>query len=179
MEQLGIDWNLQDFTIGLIPLSNVIYFLSIIGLMLYLNLVVISRRHWSRGQQVSLGGQFAIRIISLAVALLAFNFIINRASSSLMTRLDLTSEKLYTLDASTIDTLTTARNKNRPVTVQAFVSREVPREYVSTKKQFNGLLRQFQYYGGNNVSVRFVDVLPNSDAELEAQRLGIETPTGS
>ena len=173
-EQLGMDWNLQDFTLGLIPLSNVIYFLSIIALMLYLNLVVISRRLWSRGQHVSLGGQFAIRIVSLAIALLAFNFIINRASSSLMTRLDLTAEKLYTLDNSTIDTLKNARQNNRPITVQAFVSRDVPREYVNTKKQFNGLLRQFQYYGGNNLSVRFVDVLPNSNAELEAERLGIE-----
>ena len=173
-ETLGMDWNLQDFTLGLIPLSNVIYFLSIIALMLYLNLVVISRRHWSRGQHVSLGGQFAIRIISLAIALLAFNFIVNRASSSLMTRLDLTAEKLYTLDNSTIETLKNARKNNRPVTVQAFVSRDVPRDYVNTKKQFNGLLRQFQYYGGNNLSVRFVDVLPNSNAELEAERLGIE-----
>ena len=174
LEQLGISWNLLDFTLGLIPLSNVIYFLSIIAFMLYLNLVVISKRHWSRGQQVSLGSQFAIRIASLAVALLAFCFIVNRASSWLITRLDLTAEKLYTLDSATIDTLKEARKNNRPVTVQAFVSQEVPRDYVNTKKQFNGLLRQFQLYGGNNLSVRFVDVLPNSDAELEAQRLGIE-----
>lgn len=174
MEQFGIQWNLQDFTLGLIPLANVVYFVSIIAFMMYLNLVVISKRHWSRGQQISLGGQFAIRIVSLGLTLVAFNFIINQASSSLLTRLDLTAEKLYTLDETTIQTLSKAKEEKRPVTVQAFVSREVPRNYVNTKKQFKGLLRQFQYYGGNNVDVRFVDVLANSNEEIQAKQLGIE-----
>ncbi len=174
MEQFGIQWNLQDFSLGLIPLANVVYFVSIIAFMLYLNLVVISRRHWSRGQQVSLAGQFAVRIVCLAIALISFNFIVNQASSSLLTRMDLTSEKLYTLDQSTIQTLEKAKEAKRPVTIQAFISRDVPRSYVSTKKQFVGLLRQFQYYGSQNVEVRFVDVLPNSDEEIQAKQLGIE-----
>ena len=50
LERFGIDWNLQDFTLGLLPLANILYFVSIILFMLYLNLVVISKRHWSRGQ---------------------------------------------------------------------------------------------------------------------------------
>ena len=174
MEQFGIDWNLQDFSLGLIPLANVIYFVSIIAFMMYLNLVVISRRLWSRGQHVTLGGQFAIRIASLALALICFNFIVSQMSSSLMTRLDLTSDGLYTLDGSTKRTLTKAKEEERPVTIQAFVSRDVPRSYVNTKKQFTGLLRQFENYGDNNVDIRFVDVLPNSPEEIEAKRLGIE-----
>ena len=174
LEQFGIDWNLRDFTIGLVPLANIAYFVSIIAFMLYLNLVVISKRHWSRGQQFSLASQFAIRIVCLAIGLISLNFIINQASSSLLTRLDLTSERLYTLDESTIKTLQTAKEEERPVFIQAFVSRDVPRSYVNTKKQFTGLLRQYEYYGGNNVDVRFVNVLPNSKEEIQAKKLGIE-----
>ena len=174
LEQFGLDWNLQDFTIGLIPLSNVLYFVSIIAFMLYLNLVVISKRHWSRGQQASLAGQFAIRIVSLAIALIAINFMVGRLSSSLMARVDMTAGRLYTLDETTLATLKSAREEGRPVEIQAFVSRDVPRSYASTKKQFTGLLRQFQYFGGSNVDVRFVDVLPNSNEETQAKRLGIE-----
>ncbi len=174
MEQFGIDWNLQDFTLGLIPLGNVVYFVSIIAFMLYLNLVVISKRHWSRGQQATLGGHFAVRIISLAVALLSFNFIVNQAASVLMTRMDLTAEKLYTLDPMTVQTLRKAKEDQRPVTIQAFVSRDVPRDFVGTRKQFTGLLRQFKNYGGSIVDVRFVDVLPNSSSEIQAKQLGIE-----
>jgi ABC-2 type transport system permease protein len=174
IERLGFDWNLRDFTLGLIPLSNVIYFLSLTVLMLYLNLIVISKRHWVSGQNFSLGVQYFVRTVALAVILVSFGFLCNTAVSSLWTRADLTSEKLYTLDQVTLDTLNKIKSDDRAVTVQAFVSKDVPRKYVNAKKQFVGLLRQFGEYGGNNVSVRFVDVEPNSQEALDAEQSGIE-----
>lgn len=173
LERFGFDWNLQDFTLGLVPLANVVYFLSIIAFMLYLNVVVISRRHWSRGKQFSLGGQFFIRIASLALALCCANYVVNKVSSSLLARLDLTSEKLYSLNDTTLATLKTAKENNRPVTIQAYVSRDVPRSFVNMKKQFTGLLRQYDLYGGGNIDVRVVDVDPNSEEESQAKKLGI------
>ncbi len=173
-EKLGIDWNLQDFTIGLIPLTNVLYFVTLTVFMLYLNLIVVSRRHWSRGQHATLAGHFLVRIVSLAVGLIALNYLIGVGGSYLMTRLDLTSEKLYSLDKTTLDTLKAAKDNERRVSVQAFVSEDIPRKYVNAQKQFTGLLRQYDLYGGNYVDVRFVDVAPNSSEAQEAQRLGIE-----
>lgn len=173
-EVLSIQWNLHDFTTGLIPLSNVLYFVSLIVFMLYLNLVVISRRHWSRGQQVSLAGQYAIRIASLAVALLALNYTVSGVSSSALTRLDLTGEKLFSLDKTTLAVLDYAKENKKLVTVQAFVSEEVPRRFVNTRKQLLGLLKQLDYHGGNYVDVQITDVRPNSEEALAAQRLGIE-----
>ena len=96
VERFGFDWNLRDFTLGLIPLANVVYFLALMVFMLYLNLIVISKRHWSRGQMGSIAGQFLIRSIALAVSLVAIVFLCNTAVSSLWSRADLTSEKLYT-----------------------------------------------------------------------------------
>jgi ABC-2 type transport system permease protein len=174
IERLGFDWNLRDFTLGLIPLSNVIYFLALTFFMLYLNLIVISKRHWVSSQNLSLGAQYFIRALALAVILGSFGFLCNTAVSSLWTRADLTSEKLYTLDQVTLDTLEKIKEDDRAVTIQAFISKDVPRKYVNAKKQFVGLLRQFGEYGGNNVSVRFVDVEPNSQAALDAQQSGIE-----
>ena len=173
LERLGFSWNLRDFTLGLIPLGNVVYFLALTVLMLYLNLIVISKRHWSRGEQVSLGGQYFVRAVSLAVALTAFAYLCNTAVSSLWSRADLTNERLYTLDKATVETLEKVREDDREVTIQAFVSKDVPRKYVNAKKQFVGLLRQFSEYGGNNVNVRFVDVVPDSDEALDAQQQGI------
>ncbi|MDG2469219.1 MAG: Gldg family protein [Pirellulaceae bacterium] len=173
LEMLGIDWNMKDFTLGLVPLANVLYFLSIAILMLYLNLVVISRRHWSRGQQVLKGFHFVVRVMSIAVFLIALNYVISNVSSSLFTRLDLTSEKLYSLDDATRATLNKARSNQQPITLQAFISRDVPRKYVDTRKQFAGLLRQYEYYGGQTVEVRFVEVANNSTAEEQAQQLGV------
>ena len=58
LERFGVDWHLRDFTIGLLSFSSILYFVSLTIFMLYLNLIVITRRHWSRGRQVGLAGQF-------------------------------------------------------------------------------------------------------------------------
>ncbi|MEL7499703.1 MAG: Gldg family protein [Planctomycetota bacterium] len=177
VERFGFDWNLRDFTLGVVPLPNLAYFVAITVFMLYLNLIVISKRHWSRGQQVTLAGQFTIRAVALLVALVSMTFLSSSALSSMWSRLDLTGEKLYTLDEVTLTTLDKVVDDDRQVTIQAFISSEVPRKYVNTKKQFIGLLREFNEYGDRNVEVRFVDVKPNSEEALNAKRSGIE-PVG-
>ncbi|MDG1872366.1 MAG: Gldg family protein [Mariniblastus sp.] len=174
LERFGFDWNLRDFTLGLIPLGNAVYFVALTIFMLYLNLIVISKRHWNRGQQVSIGVQFFVRAVSLGVALAAFGFLCNTAISSLWARADLTNERLYTLDSATVKTLAKVKEDERMVTIQAFVSKDVPRRYVNAKKQFVGLLRQFSEFGGKYVVVRFVDVEPNSPEALDAEQQGIE-----
>lgn len=173
LERLGTAWNLQDFTEGLIPLGNVVYFVSIIVLMLYLNLVVVSQRHWSRGQSSSLAGHYIFRIVCLTVALLCCNYVASTLSNNNWTRADLTEEKLYTLDETTLATIEKARENKRPITIQAFISNEVPRKFVNVKKQFLGLLRQYDFYGGNYVNIRYVDVAANSPQEAEARNSGI------
>ena len=174
IERFGFDWNLRDFTLGLIPLGNIVYFVGLTVFMLYLNLIVISKRHWNRGEQVSIGGQYFIRALSLGVILASLGFLSSTAVSSLWSRADLTQERLYTLDQATVDTLEKVKEDDREVTIQAFVSTEVPRKYVNTKKQFVGLLRQFSEYGGKNVTVRYVDVAPNSSEAIDAEQSGVE-----
>ena len=174
LERIGISWNLEDFTSGLIPLANVVYFFSIIVLMVYLNLVVISKRHWRTSESGSLAGHYFLRIACLVVALLSLNYVARSWASSDWTRADLTAEKLFTLDQATLETIKEAKENKRPVTIQAFVSKEVPRKYVNARKQFLGLLRQYDYYGGNYVDLRLVNVKPNSPQEDEAIKLGVE-----
>ena len=174
IERLGISWNLEDFTTGLIPLANVFYFVSIIVFMLYFNLVVISKRHWRTSESGSLAAHYILRVVCLVLSLLALNFVARVWSSNDWTRADLTAEKLFTLDEATVDAIKKAKEDERPVTIQAFVSQDVPREYVNARKQFLGLLRQYDYYGGNYVNLRLVNVKPNSPQEDEAIKSGIE-----
>ncbi len=173
-ELYGVGGQLRDFTLGLVSLPGVVYFISIAVFMLYLNYVVISRRHWSRGRQASLGSQFAIRTIALAVALLSVNLLADRSSLAFNNRIDLTSESLFTLDQSTRQALSDAETLDRPVTIQAFLSPEMPRQYVNTRKNLIGILRQYDRLGGPNVDVRFVNVEPNSKEVEEALSLGLQ-----
>ena len=173
-EAYGVAGQLRDFTLGLISLPAIVYFLSITVFMLYLNYVVISRRHWSRGKQVTLSGHFAARIIALGLGLLALNVLADRSSAAFNNRVDLTSESLFTLDQTTRDTIAAASSNERPVTIQAFLSPTVPAKYVTARKNLIGILRQYDRLGAANVDVRFVNVEPNSREVEEALSLGLQ-----
>ncbi len=175
LESLGLPWHLHDFTIGLISLPGLIYFTTLTLFMLYLNLVVISRRHWHRGQQVSLGGHFLVRIVALIVALLAVNFTFIRSEALIPTRADFTAERIYTVDHASRVTLDKAAEAQRPITIQAFISPSVPREYVNLRNNLINILRQYDRIGGTNLEVRLVSVEPASVEATEAKSLGLES----
>jgi len=177
LKQWSVPWHLKEFTLGLIPLEGVVYFATIVVLFLYLNLVVITRRHWSRGQQFSLAGHFVVRIAALIVAVFAVNLIFTRANSIFPGRMDLTSEQRYSLHPTSRAVIQRARQNERPVTVQAFISRDMPPQLINTRKYLTGLLRQFDRVGGNNLDVRFVDIDPASYEVKEAKQVGIEPRT--
>ena len=170
----GLAGQLRDFTLGMVTLPSITYFVSIIVFMLYLNLVVISKRHWSRGRQVTLSSQFALRIIALAIGIFSINVLADRSSAAFNNRIDLTSESLFTLDQTTRTTISQASDNGRPITIQAFLSPDMPRKYVNTRKNLIGLLRQYDRLGGSNVDVRFVNVEPNSKKVEEALSLGLQ-----
>jgi len=174
LQALGLDWHLRDFTIGLISLSSVLYFVSIIVFMLYLNMVFITRRHWSRDETQQMGLQFSLRAVALAAVLLSANFMASQASANFGAWIDFTSERIYTLADTTRDTIDEAKENDRTITIQAFVSPEVPGKLVHARRRLLGLLRQYDRMGGKTIDVRFVDVEPDSKEAGEAGDYDIE-----
>ncbi len=174
LEQLGIDYNLNDFTLGLVPLSNVLYFVGLTAFMLYLNMVAISQRRWKPSSKTEILLQYVVRAVSLAVVLSSAVYLLNVSGTAATAQADLTSESLYTLDQATIETLDKIKNDDQIVEVEVFVSDEIPRKYVNTKKQLLGLVKQYREYGGSNVSVSIFEVAPNSRQGTDAQGKGIE-----
>ncbi|MEZ6096684.1 MAG: Gldg family protein [Pirellulaceae bacterium] len=174
LEPLGAQWHLRDFGLGLVTVSGIAYFVSIIVLFLYLNLVVISKRHWKSTNKWSMWLQYSTRFVSLVVAVISINFVVNAFSSSSFTRIDLTEEQAFSLAPMTLETLQKAKDSERQVTIQAFVSKDIPRNYVEAKHRFTGLLRQLDYFGGANVDVRISELDTESTATEEAETLGIQ-----
>ena len=57
-------------------LSGVLYFLSLTVFMLYVNLVLLNRRHWSGGPHAAeMWGHFSVRSLSLAAILIGLNVV--------------------------------------------------------------------------------------------------------
>lgn len=172
--ELSLVERLKEFTMGVLPFSGLFYFVSLIAFFLYLNNLFIGRRHWRhQSQGLQMGGHSSIRVACLFVILASVNMLAGKVSEAMGLRFDLTAEKLYTLSKATRTTLSDL-SKDNPVTIQVYMSPQVPREYVGQQTRLRGLLRQYDRMGGSKLEVRFVDVSPFSEQADEAKHQGIE-----
>ncbi len=166
---LSLQQQLPDFSVGVVSLYGLFWFVTITSVMLYLNLVVISRRRWATGKSGSMALQYAVR----AVCVLIVGASLLKIFWHYPVRADLSSEGLFSLSSATRDTLRELKNGNK-ITIQSFVSPEVPADYVETRRQLLGLLKQYQLASGGAVEWKNNDVEPFSEAAEEARALGIE-----
>ena len=89
----------EEFGRGILSLSGILYFLLIAGIMLYLCVILLGRRHWARGDGAGLqAGHFLVRCLCLAVIATAAVFFLQNHNL----RRDATSERLTSLSPYTI-----------------------------------------------------------------------------
>lgn len=165
---LSLEQQLVDFSRGVIPLSSFCYFAFLTALMLYLNFVVVSKRRWNASEAVGMEVQYGTRAVCLCITFVSLLVMISLWPA----RADFTSEGLFTLSDATKQTLNNIED-GQQITIQAFVSPEVPSDYSETRRQLLGLLREFDLRGGGMVDVRLVDVEPFSEEAEEARALGV------
>jgi ABC-2 type transport system permease protein len=82
-------------------------------------------------------------------------------------RTDVTSEGLSQLTPGTIE-LIEGIGADRPVTVHAFISADIPRGYVTGRSRLMNILREMKARGGPGLEVRIVEPKPYSDEAEEA-----------
>jgi ABC-2 type transport system permease protein len=173
-EPLSIGGNLDYFSLGMVPVNGLIYFGLLTAFFLYLNAVVVARRHWGGSPWgISYGWQYAVRVTSLAVVVISLSFIGAKAAGM---RLDFTEENLFTLTETTLSTLERIDAEN-PVTIDAYITPSVPEEYLQVQKNLYGVLRQLDRKAGSRVRVRIVDTEPATKEAEEARTWGIEPVT--
>lgn len=170
LEPLGVFGHFEDFAEGVISVSGLLYFLSIIGLMLYLNVILLGRRHWpAEADGLKMWVHYTIRSLSLAILLISVNAIIARAH----VRFDITAEKLHTLSRET-RALLKEIPEDRPVFIQAYISPEVPKPFVQTRQNLLSFLREIDAEAGPRVEVVIHDTEPYSKEAVEArEKFGI------
>jgi ABC-2 type transport system permease protein len=154
-----------DFSRGVVSFSGLLYFVSVTATTLYLNIILIGRRSWPR--QVGgyrMGFHQTVRAIALVVGVVAFNVLVGRTSL----RVDFTAEKLHSLSEETRKLLKEIPG-DRPVLVQAYMSKDVPRSYVQTRANLFGLLKEIDATAGNRVEVLIHDTEPFSKEARDAR----------
>ncbi len=159
-----------DFARGIVSLSGILYFSGIVAVMLYLNVLLVGKRHWpptADGHKMSF--HYGIRTAAIAVALVAVITLVSRAGA----RVDVTAERLHSLSKRSRD-LVKEVDGDRPVFIQAFVSKDVPRAYVQARENLLGFLREFDAVGGDKIHLVVNDTEPYSQEARDArEKFGI------
>jgi len=171
--QWGMSAQFQDFGRGVISISSIAYFLVIIAVGLYLSVVLIGRRHWLGGKDgPSLLGHFVVRTVALIVFAVSTTVLLANHD---VVRQDVTSNRISSLSPQTYELLDSLEVE-RPIRVEAYISKSLPDNYVRTKYDLINLLKELQSYGGDDIRVAINDQMePFSEEAKQAEdRYGIE-----
>ena len=171
VEPLGVFHHFEDFGRGVISFTGFLYFASVTGLFLYLNVLLVSQRHWPRvldGLKTST--HHLVRTVSVVVILVASISILGRLGWSV----DATAERLHSLSSET-RTLLSQLESDRPVFVQAYISPTAPEQYVQTRANVVGLLKEMASASGGKVQIAIYDTEPFTEEAREArEKFGIQ-----
>ncbi|MFH0981287.1 MAG: Gldg family protein [Planctomycetota bacterium] len=167
---LGFVPHFRHFGDGLIPLTGLLYFVALGAVMLYVNVALLSRRHYTGGEgSVAHSGHWVVRGLALAAMAVALCVLVGRLGTSL----DATAEKLHTLQPKTVE-LIKSIPEDRPVFIQAFFSEEVPEALVQTRKDLLNLLHKFAEVGGGRIKLAVHETEPfTPTAALAAENYSI------
>ena len=155
----------QDFAKGIISLNALLYFTAVGGAFVYLNVLVLSRRHWpARADGYPMWLHHAVRAVAVVVALMSLGALTARAGF----RIDVTAERLHSLSRET-HALLDELAPDRPVFIQAFISPEVPEPFVQARANLLSVLQEIDALAGSRVEVLIHDTESFSDAARDAR----------
>ncbi len=163
-----------DFERGVLSLGGMTYFVSIAAVMLYVSMILIGRRHWQAREDGNLMlAHYLARGLALLALVVGLTVIVQSRNSL---RADVSSEKLSSLSPDTVKLLKGLRdNKDvKSIKIDAYVSPNVPTEYVAVKLNLKSTLEEFRALGGGKIEVAMHEI-PNfgKEAELAEKNFGI------
>ena len=171
VQSISISENFTDFGRGIISGSSLIYFVSLTVLMLYVNMILIGRRHWMGGRDgESLLKHYAIRTVALLIGVVGLSGL---ASNYDKFRWDITQAGLTRLSSQTTELLQNLEARY-PVKIEAFVTEKVPESYVQTRLNLLSTLQELKKLNPSKIQV---NVYPtekfSNEAEQAEQQFGI------
>ncbi len=111
-----------------------------------------------------------VNVISRLLIFFAILIVINLIAEKLFFRLDFTEDKRYTLSEATKQTL---QGLEDVITITAYFTEDLPPQLLSTKKDFESLLIEYETLSGGNVMYKFINPNESAQQENEAQQNGI------
>ncbi len=150
---------------GVIDLRDLAYYLSLAGFFLSLNVLSLDSKRWSISEQTRPYRRNAVWVTSLiALNLLALNLWIAPFNGI---RLDLTSDKSYSLSPTTRDLL---GNLQEPLLIRGYFSEKTHPLLAPLVPQIEDTLKEYAIASHGKVTVEIVDPQKDPDKEAEANQ---------
>lgn len=167
---VGVLDSFEDFARGVVSLSGLLYFASLTALALYLNVLLVGKRHWPRqADGYPMWLHHLVRTVALIIAVISINAVLGRT----VIRLDVTAERLHSLSAATRNLLRELPT-DRTVFIQAYVSPDIPEQFVQTRENLLGILNEVDSLGGSRIQVLIEDTEPFTQSARDArEKFGI------
>jgi ABC-2 type transport system permease protein len=155
---------------GVVDLRDMLYYLSLSGVFLALNVLSLLSKRWSQGK----GTRPQRRAAALTSLLLVLNLaLVNVWAYPLRAlRLDLTSGREYTLSQTTRDLLS---NLQEPLLIRGYFSEKTHPLLAPLVPTIRDTLQEYKVASGGMVQLEIVDPAKEPDKEVEAnQTYGIQ-----
>lgn len=152
LQYLGLGSHFESIGRGVLDTHDLIYYLSVIGFFLFLNL---------RSQA---GRRVIIATVLIALATL------NLLSAHHFARIDLTENRLYTLSGATREIL---NGLDDIVTMRLYFTPDLPPELLILRRDVQDLLGEFKNHAEGKIQVEFHNPQENAVEEQKVQMMGI------
>ena len=165
----------SDFQRGVISLSGISYFVLIAVVMVYVSMVLISRRHWAgREDGQSMWAHYTLRALALLAVVVGINMVLSNKN---VFHVDVTSQKLNSLASRTKELVEELRDNPdvKTIRIDAYVSPQVPAEYAAHKLNLLSTLSELSALSDGKIVVNVHEIENFSEAAaLAEQTYGIE-----
>ncbi len=168
LKAVGTDSRFQSIQRGVLDLRDLIYYLSLTGIFLALNVLSIKAIRWSRGHDRIRQREFVFSTL-IILNLVATNAWLHPLRTL---RVDVTQQREYSLSPTTKELLA---NLTEPVTIQGYFSENTHPLLAPVVPGIADMLAEYDIAGGQLVNTKILDPTTDPEIELDAtQTYGIQ-----
>ena len=162
LRAIGTGSRFESIERGVIDLRDLVYYCSLTGLFLTLNVVSLDSKRWSAGAHTAgYRRNVLVRVALIGANLLAANvwlYPVHRL------RVDMTAQQEYSLSSTTRDLIGTLQE---PLLMRGYLSEKTHPLLAPLVPALRDLMREYEIASGGRITAEVVD--PRDDEELEAE----------
>lgn len=168
LKLVGTGSRFESITRGVLDLRDIIYYVSLSGIFLALNIYSLERIRWTGNPSNSNHRRWAILVILVVANFLAVNIWLQPVTT---VRADMTEGKIYSISATTRHYLSMLKE---PLLIRGYFSARTHPLLAPLVPRLKDLMEEYEVAGKGRVRVEFVDPAERPEMEEEAgQKYGI------